>query len=120
MKIKGEEQSLFLPGYESLEFPIITKLFHHANQVISQLPKHDDKAIYENRVVIAAYHYFVNEHTFYVEKGTCAVSCEQCRIHHCLWNGKVYLISVLVGAYNKKHKNYNRIDKISLCHAENR
>jgi hypothetical protein len=112
--------SLFLPDYESIEFPIIPQFFDKANRLLAALDKPSNTVIFENRVTLAAYHFLATQCCFYIEKAWCCKTDEELRIHHCLWKGKRYEIAVMNGAFNRRHKNFKRIDKVCLAHVENR
>lgn len=108
------------PSYQLIKLPLKPNCFHYADRIISKMNKPTKAEIFENRVAMAAYNYLVKEHTFYKEKAWCCHTNEELRVHHCLYNGIKYEIAVMRGAFDRKHKNYRRVDKVCICAVENR
>lgn len=65
-------------------------------------------------LTMSALRYLVSEFCYFRCHGWCAESDEPQTIHYCLWEGRQYTISTLVGWRNRKSPNSKRIDRICL------
>lgn len=106
-------------NYHLIELPLKPNYFHYADCIISKMNKPTKAEIFENRVAMSAYYFLIKEHTFYKEKAWCSHTHEELRVHHCLYNDIKYEIAVMRGAFNRKHKNFKRVDKVCICAVEN-
>ncbi|WNC67536.1 hypothetical protein RI845_13540 [Thalassotalea nanhaiensis] len=76
--------------------------------------------VHEYLVTTSSLRYLVREFCYFRCHGWCLESNEPQTIHYCMWEGRSYAISTLVGWGNRKHKNFKRIDRICLVEVEDR
>ncbi len=101
-----------------ITFPIITSYFAVAEPYLKSLGKVSYEVKFENRVTLGAYRFLAKKHTYKVVNGYCSATDEPLKIHYCRFNGIEYEIAVMEGAFNRKHRNFKRPDKVCICSVE--
>ena len=112
--------TLFTKDTFKITYPNVPKFYSCADHILAQIKNPPKREIFDNRIVAAGCHFLVKYCSFFTEQGWCCATDEELIIHHCLWNETKYEVAVLKGAFNRKHKNFKRIDKLALTEIENR